>query len=270
MANTCTSVNIVGADDHANELLHQVVFLVGTPGRRNTANGIRAVFGFYLLEFGGNEIVGLIPANGLEVAILSYHRLFDTFGMFVEAEGKTALETGMALVYFCVVRGLYTEDLPTFDTYLQIAAYATIGTYGPNLFLTHQRLGLEDIRYGRGWTGLCTGSAADAIRIEKTLVGAFDNLAVKTTSHHAEYKLSLNLVTGPDTAVAHDAFGKVRGHIGMTQVLLPIEVVFAFRITYLSDPDAGRSVLQLTVAIHFAGQAVQGMIREDELNDILA
>jgi hypothetical protein len=37
------TVNIVGADDRADELLHQVVFLVGATRRRNAGNGVRAV-----------------------------------------------------------------------------------------------------------------------------------------------------------------------------------------------------------------------------------
>jgi hypothetical protein len=45
-------------------------------------------------------------------------------------------------------------------------------------------------------------------------------------------------------------------------------MVFACRIAHAADADFRRDGLQLAVAVHFAGEAVERMIREHQLNDI--
>lgn len=55
----------------------------------------------------------------------------------------------------------------------------------------------------------------------------------------------------------------------MTEVFFPIQVVFALRVTHFANSYTRRHVLQLTVAIHLAGQAIKGVVGEHQFDDIL-
>jgi hypothetical protein len=56
----------------------------------------------------------------------------------------------------------------------------------------------------------------------------------------------------------------------MTEVLLPIEVIFSRRIADLVNADAGGDGLEFAVAVDFAGQAVERVIRQNQFDDIAA
>ena len=65
-------------------------------------------------------------------------------------------------------------------------------------------------------------------------------MGIEATARHAQYKLPLNLIAGPDASVAIDAFTEVRGHIGVAEVFFPLEVVLPFRVAHLPDPNLCR------------------------------
>jgi hypothetical protein len=68
VANPGTTVDIIGANNRADEFLHQVVFLIGAAGRRNACNGVRPMWSEPLEVF-GYEIVGFIPGYRFQHAI---------------------------------------------------------------------------------------------------------------------------------------------------------------------------------------------------------
>ena len=57
----------------------------------------------------------------------------------------------------------------------------------------------------------------------------------------------------------------------MRIIFLTFEMVFtAIPIAHFANAYACRHILQLAIAIHFASEAIQWMIRQNQLNDILA
>jgi hypothetical protein len=56
----------------------------------------------------------------------------------------------------------------------------------------------------------------------------------------------------------------------MRMVLRTVEMVRPRRITHAPDAHFGRHGLEFAVAADFAGQAVQRMVREHELDDVFA
>ena len=61
-------------------------------------------------------------------------------------------------------------------------------------------------------------------------------MAIKPTAGHAQHKLSLYFVTSPNATETIDAFGKIRSHVRMTQVLFPIQMIFAFGVSHFTYP----------------------------------
>jgi hypothetical protein len=93
---------------------------------------------------------------------------------------------------------------------------------------------------------------------------------MESAAVHGEDVLSLDFVAGADAARAIDAFREVARHVGMREILLTVEVVGSFRVAYFADADAGGDRLEFAVAIHFAGEAVEWMVRENEFDDVAA
>ena len=93
-------------------------------------------------------------------------------------------------------------------------------------------------------------------------------MAIKTTTGHAQYKLSLHLITSPYTAETIDAFGKIGGHVWMTQVFFSIQMGLALRVPNIANTHSCRYFLQLTIIIYFTGQAIQGVICQNQFYDI--
>jgi hypothetical protein len=176
----------------------------------------------------------------------------------------------MALVDLGVIRCRDAQHFPIACGYLQIATHSAVGTDRSSGISRGDGLGLEDIRYGRGWTGLGTGATTYTVRLHKGLVDPLDDAGVEASSCHAEHEFTLDFVAGPHTSVAIDALGHVGGHVGMTQVLFSVEVVLTFRIANISYPNLGCNRLQFTIAIDLACQAVEGVVREDEFDDVFS
>ncbi len=81
-------------------------------------------------------------------------------------------------------------------------------------------------------------------------------MAVKTSAGHTQYKFSLHFIASPHTPKTIDAFGKIRSHVWMTQILFIVQVIFSFRISDIPDADAGGYSLQFTVIIDLAGETI--------------
>src|SRR6185437_6488095 len=65
------AINTIGPYHRSDELLHQVVFLIGAAGRRYAGYSIWAVGSFYLGKFIGNEIISLIPGGWNKLAVFA-------------------------------------------------------------------------------------------------------------------------------------------------------------------------------------------------------
>ena len=55
----------------------------------------------------------------------------------------------------------------------------------------------------------------------------------------------------------------------MTEILLAVEVILSFRIPYVPDPYPCGYGLEFAVVVDFASEAIEWMIGEDQLDDIL-
>ena len=95
-------------------------------------------------------------------------------------------------------------------------------------------------------------------------------MAFKATAGHAQHKLPLYFFASPHTAEAVDAFAHIAGHVGMAEVFFAVEVCFAFRIANLAYAHLGGHFLQFAVVVYLTGKAIQRMIGEHQLNDVLS
>ena len=256
MAHPCAAIDIVGADHRADKLLHQVVLLVGTPRRGNSRYRIRAVTTLYGGKFFGYVIVGLIPCGGLQFTISADKRRLNAIGMVVKREGKTSFQTGVALVYFSVIRRLDGFYFAVYNCNLQIATHAAISAYRSDFLVGHHAFAFKNIRNGTGRTSLCAGAATHTVAFEKVVLKTLDDVAIETATSHAEHQLALHLVAGAYTAIAIDTLRKIGGHIWMAQIFGLIQVIFPVGIAHVADAHSGSHRLQLAIVVHFAGEAV--------------
>lgn len=175
----------------------------------------------------------------------------------------------MALIHFSVIRSRDACHIAIGSRDLEITSYSAVGAHCSCFLGGTDGLGLEDIGDGRGGASLRTGSATDAVRFHETLIQTLDDLGIEASSGHVEDELSLHFITGPDAAVAIDALGKVRGHVRVAVVLLTVQMGLTFRIAHIPDAHLSGHGLQFAVAIDLTGQAIQWMIGEDQLDDVL-
>ena len=95
MADARAGIDVVRAERHADEFLHEVVFLVRAARRRDAADRIAAVLGFDALQILRDVIVGLVPRRLDEVAVVADERLPQAVGVVVKFERVAALEAGV-------------------------------------------------------------------------------------------------------------------------------------------------------------------------------
>ena len=205
MAYSCTTVDVIGPDDGPDELLHQVIFFVGTTRRRNASNGVGPVFRADSAQFCCDKIVYFVPGYTLQLAISPDHGVLQTLGVLVKRKRVAPLQASMSLVHLGVPRGLNAEDAAVFNTHFEVAAYPTVGTHGADFILSHQGFGLIDIRNSRSWTSLGASTTGDTIRLEKALVKTLDDLAVETPTSHTQHQLALYLVASTYAAKTQNA-----------------------------------------------------------------
>lgn len=270
VAYPCAGVNVVGADDRADEFLHQVVLFVGATRGRDARDGVGAVLRADNSQFVGDKIVGLLPGGGLERPVAANERGTDPVRMFVERESEAALQTRMPLVDFRTVRRLYGFDLSAGNRDLQVAADTAVGANGLYLFIECDGFRLEHIRNGRGGASLRAGAATDAIGVEERIVETLDDLAIEAPARHTQHQFSLHLVASAHATETIDALGEIGSHIRVAQVFFPVQMVFAFRVTYVADAHARRDGLQFTVVVDFAGETVQRVVGQHQFDDVAA
>ena len=95
-------------------------------------------------------------------------------------------------------------------------------------------------------------------------------MAVETTAGHAQYKFSLHFITGTHTTKTIDAFGKIGSHVRMTEIFFPVQMIFSFGITNITDANSCCNGLQFAIIIYFAGKAIKRMICKHQFNNIPA
>jgi hypothetical protein len=100
------------------------------------------------------------------------------------------------------------------------------------------------------------------------LVIAFDDVVVEAPASHGQHHFTLHFVASPHTAVAIDAFGEIGGHVGMAEVFFPVQMVFSFGVSDVPDAHLSGHGLEFAVVVDLTGQAIEGMVGEDEFNDI--
>ena len=131
---------------------------------------------------------------------------------------------------------------------------------------------LDDVLLLKGARGTClnAGSAGDTLAIhEQVATGA--HLGLESAALNRERERTLNLTTGPDTATAGDALGLIEGEVGIAVVRGCIEVVLTLvSVAHIAQSDHTGHLLQLTVAIGWAGEAVQRVVGDVQLHDPLA
>ena len=83
MANACAAIDVIGADNGARKLLHDVVGLITRPARRaGEHDGVRAILFLDGLQARTGEVDGFIPRYCLELAaaLTAYHWLLQARG----------------------------------------------------------------------------------------------------------------------------------------------------------------------------------------------
>ena len=226
------------------------------------------MLGLYFIQLFCNVIISFIPGGRLQLPVSFDHRGTQSIRMVVKRKRISTLETSVTLVNGCIVRCLDRFYFIFNHGYFQVTAYTTIGTNGPDFFICYNSFGFKYIGDGRGGTSLRTGTTAHTATFGKSSFKIFDNVGIKASARHVEHHLTLYFVAGPDTTTAVDALGKIGSHVGMTQVLGPVEVVFTFGIPYFSDTYPGSNGLQLTIVVDFTGKTVERMIGQHQLNDV--
>ena len=112
MADAGAAINIVGLDYGPEKFLHQVILLIGTTGRTDSGQAVRAKGFLVMFKLFGDEIVHLIPTNFFKMPVPLDHRRIQTIRVIVKFKCKTTLQAGVSLVHLGIVRGSNTEDFP--------------------------------------------------------------------------------------------------------------------------------------------------------------
>src|SRR5438874_1623478 len=111
MADPGAGVDVVVAEAGADQLLHQIGFLVGAAGRGNAADRIAAVFGLDPLEFGSRMGERFVPRYFAPWIrdLVADHRFEDALLVGGVAPGEAALDAGMAAVGLAVLVGYHAH-----------------------------------------------------------------------------------------------------------------------------------------------------------------
>ena len=256
-------VDVVVAEPGADQLLHQIGFLVGAARGGDGADGVAAVLRLDALHFGGRVRDRLLPGHlAPGIADLGAdHGLHDAVRVGGVADGKPALDARMPVVGMAVLVRDHAHHFLALHLCPERAAHAAIGAGGHHAVLG---LALGDqavFREGRGRTGLHAGAAGHALGIHEADVLARRHLRVEAAALNGQRQGALLFVAGPHAARADDALAGIEGEIGIARILRRIQVVGAVvPIAHLAQAHDAGHVLQLAMAVGGAGQAVQGVI----------
>src|SRR5690606_16404723 len=95
-------------------------------------------------------------------------------------------------------------------------------------------------------------------------------MTLESSAGHAQYKLPLHFVAGAYTTGTVDALAHVRGHVWMAEVFFSVQMMGPFGIAHRPYSDLCGYGLQLTVVVHLAGEAIQRVVGEDQLDYVFA
>jgi len=167
--------------------------------------------------------------------------------------------------------GNHAYQLIAFHFRLEGAAHAAIGAGGHHAVLRLARFDHGLLHQGGGGAGLDTGATGYAFGIHEGFALAGGNPGVKTPAVDGQGKGALDFLTGANTAGADDALAGVEAEIGVGAVGFRIQVVFPVgAVANFPQTHGSGHILQLTVAVGGAGEAVQGVVRDIQLHDIAA
>lgn len=274
MTHPRAAIDVVGADDRAHEFLHEVVFFIGGAGRRDAGDGVRAVFLFDALEFGNDMVIGRVPGYFPKSPIIAFdHGGAQAIRVIEKSEGIPPLEARVAAVDLGIEGRPDGDYLVMGGRDIQVATDAAIGAHGPGYLVGLGRLGLEYIGDGCRGAGCRAGATTDAIGFREGPIHSLGDMAVEPPARHGKHELPLHLVAGPHAPVTMDAFGQIGTQIGMGGVFamvtpLPCQMIATAGIPDLPDSRLGRHPLQLAIAVRLAGETIQGVVGEDQLDDI--
>ena len=130
-------VHVVGPEGRPDELLKEVVLLVGALGRREPAHAVGAVFFGRLPELAGRQIDGLLPGDLHERVALAQKRGRQPFGVMDELVGKPALHAERAPAHRVFPVGVRGGGAPVLDLQDDAASRAAVGAYGSDEFGVH-------------------------------------------------------------------------------------------------------------------------------------
>ena len=277
MADPGAGIDVVVGEGGADQLLHQIGFLVGAARGRDAADGEAAVLGLDALELAGGVGQGFFPgdfAPGI-VDVPADHRRLHALRVGRVAPGETALDAGVAGVGATRLVRHHAHDLLALDLGAEGAADAAIGAGGDDARL---RLAGGDqgfCREGGGRAGGNAGAAGHAFGTEETIGGTGHHGRLEAAAADGEGESALDLHAGPDTTAADDALGRVEAEVGVRFIFRGgvggIEMVVAGQpVTDFAQADDAGHVLQFAVAVARAGQAVQRMVGDVKLHDPLA
>ena len=267
VANPRAGVDIVVAERGPHHLLHHPHFLVGAAGGGDAADGLAAVPGLRRLQSGCGERNRLLPTH-FPPRIgsgLAHHRLGDAILVVGIAPGEAPLDAGVAVVGLAVLVRNHAHHLVALHLGAEGAADAAIGASGGLAAVRHTVVDDGFLHQRGGGTGLHAGAAGDALRGEE-IVGAGGNLGFEPPPVDREGEGALHLGAGTNAARAGDALGRIEREVGVRLVLGLPQVVVAIGVAHLAQAHGASHVLQFTVAVRGAGEAVERMIGDVELH----
>ncbi len=147
-------VDVVGADDCARQLLHQVVFFVGCLRRRDKTKRIRTVLGLDPAELGADQLDRFVPARLAKRGAVGVadQRLGQPVGRVHIIPAELSFHAGRNVVRGTLAR-LHLENVPVLGTCPDIerAAHAAVGAHrlGDRVAgFAHGGFGLRDLQNG--------------------------------------------------------------------------------------------------------------------------
>jgi len=130
-------VHVVGPEGRPDELLEEVVLLVGALGRREAAHAVGAVCRCGVSQLLRREGDGLVPGDLDEGVALSQERRRQTLGVMDELVGEPALDAQRSPVDGVFPVGVGGGGAPVLDLQDETASRAAVRADGPDEFGVH-------------------------------------------------------------------------------------------------------------------------------------
>src|SRR5262249_45101289 len=284
-------IDVVGPQGRADELLEEVGLLVGALGRAEARQGARAVRLLDRLEPAGDQVERLVPgrlAEGRHHLVVAHdavpavaadlagerplgvelgpadQRPGEALAVLGVVPAVAALDAQAALVAGAVA-ALGPEDVAVVDVVGQGAADAAVGAdavHGGRLGARPQRQGERLVGQRPGGAGGGALAAGDAGALAHRGVEVEGDLRGRGAAGPADDVVGLDLVAGPDAAVAEDARLVVHGDHRRAVIPGP---PCPGNLPGCRQPVAPRQGLQLAVAGGALAGAGGGVLGQQQL-----